>query len=221
MRNRMLWTLTLIAAVLAAGSSARAQWRENRLEFTPFVGYETPGSFPISDPLNNGVGTFRDRLRADGGLNYGAFLDYSITRHAQFEFGWNRNSTTFRERLAPNPVFVKAFDSDIDQYQFGMLYMFTGNDHKIRPYFAAGVGFEHEFNSGLTPNRTDFAYNLGGGVKYMFTRHLGFRADARYVPAYKNSSTEIECDPFGFCFPARVAHFLNRGNFTTGLVLRF
>ncbi len=221
MRTRLFLLFLLPVALLLTASSTEAQWRDHRLELTPFLGYETPGSFPISDPLNTGNGSFRDRLRADGGLSYGAFLDYSITRRAQFEFGWNRNSTTFRERLAPNPSFVRAFDSDIDQYQFGMLYMFTGNEHKIRPYVAAGVGFEHEFNSGLTPNRTDFAYNLGGGVKYMFTQHLGFRADARYVPAYKNSSTEIECDPFGFCFRARVAHFLNRGNFTTGLVFRF
>lgn len=221
MRNRLVLAFFTVGSLLVSSRPANAQWREHRLEITPVVGYETPGSFPISDPLNNGTGSFRDRFRADGGLSYGAFLDFSISRHAQFEFGWNRNSTTFRERLAPNPAYLRAFDSDIDQYQFGMLYMFTGSDHKIRPYVAAGLGFEHEFNSGLTPNRTDFSYNLGGGVKCMFTRHLGLRADARYVPAYKNSSTEIECDPFGFCFPARVAHFLNRGNFTTGVLLRF
>src|SRR5262249_983439 len=124
-------------------------------------------------------------------------------------------------RLVPSPVYTKAFDSDVDQYQFGMLYMFTGDDHRLRPYVAGGVGFAHEFNSGLTPNRTDFAYNLGGGVKYMLMRHLGRLADARCVPVYKTSSTEIVCDPFGFCFPARVAHFLNRGNFTAGVVFRF
>jgi opacity protein-like surface antigen len=220
MRNRWLWMLSTIGVFSLAGRPANAQWREHRLEITPVVGYETPGSFPINNTLTHG-GSFESQLRADGGLSYGVFLDYSITRHAQFEFGWNRNSTTFRERLAPSPTYVKAFDSDIDQYQFGMLYMFTGSEHRIRPYVAAGLGFEHEFNSGLTPNRTDFSFNLGGGVKYMFTRHLGFRADARYVPAYKNSSTEIVCDPFGFCFPAHVAHFLNRGNFTAGLILRF
>jgi hypothetical protein len=221
MRNRLFWMLLLmVVGVLLAGGPANAQWRENRFEFTPYVGYETPGSFPVVNPLSTTT-AFADRLRADGGLSYGAFLDYSISRHAQFEFGWNRNSTTFRARLFPSTVYTKAFDSDIDQYQFGMLFMLTGSDHKIRPYVAGGLGFEHEFNSGLTPNRTDFSYNLGGGVKYMATRHLGFRADARYVPAYKNSSTEIVCDPFGFCFPARVAHFLSRGNFTTGIVFRF
>lgn len=221
MRNRLFWMLViLVGLALLPASPANAQWRGNRFEFTPVVGYETPGSFPINNTLNP-LTVSGDRLRADGGLSYGAFLDYSFTRHAQFEFGWNRNSTTFRQRLSPSTTFTKAFDSDIDQYQFGLLYMFTGNDSKIRPYVAGGLGFEHEFNSGLTPNRTDFSYNLGGGVKYMFTRHLGLRADARYVPAYKNSSTEIICDPFGFCFRARVAHFLNRGNFSTGLVFRF
>jgi opacity protein-like surface antigen len=207
-----------VALLLLFAAPARAQWWEHRFEVAPFVGYETPGSFPVNNPV---LGTSSDRLRADGGLSYGTFLDVSLTRNAQFEFSWHRNSTTFSQRIFPSTVYVKAFDSDIDQYQFGLLYMLFGDDHKLRPYIAGGVGFAHQSNSGQNSNRTDFAYNVGGGVKYMVNSHFGFRGDARFVPIYRNSSNEIFCDPFGFCFTARVSHYLNRGNFTGGLIFRF
>ncbi len=209
-------------ALLFAGPSAKAQWWNNRFEIDPNVGYQTSGSFPVvnrSFALPNGAPG--DRLRADGGLSYGTFIDYSLTRNAQFEFGWNRNSTTYRERIFPSANYVRAFDSDIDQFQFGFLYMVMSDEHRIRQFIAGGVGFAHEFNSGLTPNRTDFSYNLGGGVKYMFSQHFGIRGDARYVPVYKNSSPALFCDPFGFCFLGNVANFLSRGNFSGGLIFRF
>lgn len=223
MRNRLfLVALAGLFLLPLFSSPAQAQWWNNRFEFDPNVGYQTSGSFPI---VNNAFrppsGVPGDRLRADGGLSYGTFIDYSITRNAQFEFGWNRNSTTYRERLFPSNTYVKAFNSDIDQFQFGFLYMVLSDEHRIRPFIAGGVGFAHEFNSGATPNRTDFSYNIGGGVKYMLNQHFGLRGDARYVPVYKNSSPAVFCDPFGFCFVGNVANFLSRGNFSGGLIFRF
>jgi opacity protein-like surface antigen len=214
MRNRSAWILTGIV-FLVASAPAKAQWRREKWEFTPFAGYETSGSFPINNSL------VVDRLRANGNASFGTFLDYSLTESAQFEFMWNRNQTTFSERQVADGLFRKAFHSDIDQFQFGLLYMLRGSDQRLRPYLAGGVGFTHDWNTGATPDRTQFSYGFGGGVKYMVDRHFGLRGDARWLATYENSSTELFCDPFGFCFPARVAHYLNRGNFVGGLVFRF
>ncbi|PWT86895.1 MAG: hypothetical protein C5B56_11670 [Proteobacteria bacterium] len=223
MRNKSLFGLmTFLTLSLFCSSPATAQWWQHRFEVTPFAGYETSGSFPVVNAsFTNPFGVPRDSLRAEGGLSYGTYIDYSITRNAQFEFSWSRNSTTFSERIFPSTIYVKAFDSDIDQYQFGLQYMLLGDEHKIRPFIAGGVGFAHQSNSGANPGGTDFAYNLGGGVKYMFTEHFGVRGDARYIPQRKNSSLQTICDPFGFCFVANVSNYLSRGNFTAGLVFRF
>jgi opacity protein-like surface antigen len=219
MCNRWLGLAGLVALLLCTGAPAQAQWWQHKFEVDPFVGYETPGSFPVVD--NTFQVATGDRLRADGTLSYGTFIDYSLTRNAQVEFSWHRTSPTFNERVFPSTVYAKAFDSDIDQYQFGLLYMLFGDEHKIRPYIAGGLGFAHQSNSGANPSSTKFAYNLGGGVKYMFTSHFGLRGDARFVPIRENSSIQTICDPFGFCFNAKVGNYLNRGNFTAGLVFQF
>jgi Outer membrane protein beta-barrel domain len=206
---------------LVANAPARAQYGSSRLEkweFTPFVGYETSGSYP----LNSTSATVTvNRLREDGAASFGTFIGYSITTNAQFEFMWDRNLTSYSVQQAPGSPFMKAYDSTVDQYQFGALYMLFGEEHKWRPYIAGSLGFTHEFNNGGNPTRLDFSFGLGGGVKYVLTRHLAFRGDARYMPTHANSGLATYCDPFFGCYTARVAQYQHRGNFVAGLAFRF
>ena len=205
---------------LAASGPAKAQYGYSRLEkweFTPFVGYETTGSYPLSPTTT----TAANALRINGAASFGTFIGYSLTSNAQFEFLWDRNMTTYSVQPAPGQAFMKAYDSSVDQYQFGILYMFLGDEHKWRPYFAGGLGFTHEFNSGGNPTRLDFSYGIGGGTKYTLTKHISFRADARYMPTYANSSIQTFCDPFFGCYNAKVSQYQHRGNFLAGLAFHF
>ena len=206
---------------LAAGAPAMAQYGGSRLEkweFTPFVGYQTSGSYPLN-PTSTTV-TVND-LRINGATSFGTFIGYSITPNAQFEFQWNRNLTSYSLQQTPGAPYMKAYDSSVDQYQFGVLYMFLGDEYKWRPYFAGSLGFTHEFNSGGNPTRLDFAYGIGGGVKYRLTRYLSFRGDARYTPTYANSGLATYCDPFYGCYTAKVSQYQHRGNFVAGLAFHF
>jgi outer membrane protein with beta-barrel domain len=214
MHKRTAW-IVIALICLTASAPTRAQWRREKWELVPFVGYETSGSFPITNSL--GV----DRLRTNANVSYGTFVDYTLTDSAQFEFMWNRNPTTYSEHQIATGQYVKAFDSKIDQFQFGLLYMFRGSDTKLRPYIAGGLGFTRDWNSGATANRTAFSFGLGGGVKYMVDKYFGLRADARFMPTYANSSPGVYCDIFGFCYPATTPNYLKRGNFTGGLIFRF
>jgi hypothetical protein len=216
MVRNYLWLLPGLVCMLAC-APARAQWYENdKFEVTPFVGYETSGNYPLN-PENNSPIT---GLRSNGATSFGTFIDYNLTRNFQAEFMWDRNMTSYSEQVLPNPAYVTAFNSDIDQYQFGFDYMVLGDEHKIRPYFAGSVGFTHEFNSGGTPNRTDFSYGLGGGVKYELNSHIGFRGDARYLPTYANTALGQYCGPFG-CYVANVHQYQSRGNFVAGVIFKF
>ncbi len=205
------------ALFLLAAISVRAQ---ERFEFTPFVGYETSASYPV------GVTTFPegqdqiDRLRVNDGIAFGTFLDYSLTENFQPEFMWNHNNTSYSAHDILTNSYVSAYHSDIDQFQFGGLYMFRSSEYKFRPYVAASLGFTHDSNGNNTPNRTEFSYSLGGGVKYSLGRHVGLRGDLRYLPTYGSSSNELYCGPFG-CYYANVSHFLNRGSFTGGIIFKF
>jgi opacity protein-like surface antigen len=208
--------LAAAAIFLLSAVSAKAQ---ARFEIDPFVGYETSASYPIS--LSSGsTGDPIDRLRVNDAAAFGTFLDYSVSENFQAEFMWNRNNTSYSAHDVLTNSYVSAYHSIIDQYQFGGLYMFRASDVKLRPYVAASLGFTHDENSNLTPDRTEFSYSIGGGVKYYATRHIGFRADLRYLPTYGSSSNELYCGPFG-CYYANVSHYLNRGSFTGGIIFKF
>ncbi len=102
-----------LAFCLLSGVSAFAQ---GRFEVSPFVGYETSGSYPVSvystpAPV--------DSLRVNDALAFGTFLDYNLTENVQAEFMWNRNNTSYSARSILTGDYHKAFDSTVDQYQFG------------------------------------------------------------------------------------------------------
>src|ERR1700686_1204291 len=76
MRFRVVLLLATIVSLIA-GAPARAQWNDfKKWEITPFVGFETAGSYPITSSFTV------DRLRADSGASFGAFVDYSLTENA-------------------------------------------------------------------------------------------------------------------------------------------
>jgi len=218
-----------VAAFLLMGVYTNAQ---GKFEVTPFIGYETSGSYPL-DVLSNTGGPLAlvDNLRVNDALSYGSFLDYNLSENFQFEFMWDRNNTSYSAHDITTQAYYKAYDSDIDQFQFGGLYMFRGSEHRLRPYVAASLGFTQDSNgnlttsgstpAGTTPNRTEFAYSIGGGVKYYLNRHVGLRGDIRFLPTYGSSSNGEYCDPFFGCYNARVRNYLDRGNFVGGVIFRF
>jgi hypothetical protein len=204
---RTLWFAAGLFMVAAISTPA-----QGRFEVTPFVGYENTGSYPVSN--NTGL---VDRLRVNDSVAFGTFLDYNLSENFQTEFMWNRNNTSYSAHDISTDTYFSAYHSVIDQYQFGGLYMLRDSSHRLRPYFAASVGFTHDENGGGNPNRTEFSYSLGGGIKYYATKRLGFRADLRYLPTYGSSG--VSCDSFYGCYQDR--HYLNRGSFTTGVVFHF
>ena len=217
MRYRLLlWLMGMFVLCSVATSPASGQWRDiSKWEVAPFVGYETGGSYPVTNSFTI------DRLRVDGSLSYGAFIDYALTENSQAEFMWSRNNTSFSERDAATQTYSKAFNSDFDQFSFGFLYMLKDSERKLRPFIAGGIGFSHEFNEGNNPNRTLLAFNLGGGAKYEVTRRFSLRGDLRWLPSRANRTPTVQCDIFGNCFRQNVSNYLQRVNFTGGFAFRF
>jgi len=208
--------LLMIGLGLIASAPARAQYGEyKKWEIAPFVGYETGGSYPINSSLTV------DRLRINSGLSYGMSVDYSLTENTQAEFLWNRNNTSFSAHDFTTNTYSKAFNSDFDQFMFGFLYMLRNSEQKLRPFIDAGIGFAHESNDNGQPNHTLFAFGLGGGAKYELTRHFAFRGDLRYMPSRANRTPQTLCDPFFGCYTQNTSNYLQRVNFTAGIVFRF
>ncbi len=201
---------------LIASVPARAQWRDvKKWEISPFVGFETGGSYPVTNSFTV------DRLRVDSGASYGAFVDYSLTENTQAEFMWSRNNTSFSAHDITTNSYSKAFNSDVDQFELGFLYMLRSSEQKLRPFIDAGIGVTHEFNEGANPNRTLLSFGLGGGAKYELSRHFALRGDLRWLPSRANKTPGVTCDFFGNCFQQNMSNYLQRVNFTGGIAFRF
>jgi hypothetical protein len=201
---------------LIASVPARAQWRDvKKWEISPFVGFETGGSYPVTNSFTV------DRLRVDSGASYGAFVDYSLTENTQAEFMWSRNNASFSAHDITTNSYSKAFNSDVDQFELGFLYMLRSSEQKLRPFIDAGIGFTHEFNEGANPNRTLLSFGLGGGAKYELSRHFALRGDLRWLPSRANKTPGVTCDFFGNCFQQNMSNYLQRVNFTGGIAFRF
>ena len=208
--------LLMFVLCSAYSSPAFGQYGEyKKWELAPFVGYETGGSYPVTNSFTV------DRLRVDRGVSFGTFIDYSVTENSQAEFMWARNNTSFSDRDASTGTYSKAFNSDFDQFSFGFLYMLKNSERKLRPFIAGGIGFSHESNTGGNPNRTLLAFNLGGGAKYELSRHFGLRGDLRWLPSRANKTPQIQCDIFGNCFQQNVSNYLQRVMFSGGIAFRF
>src|SRR5260221_9752675 len=203
MRNRVVWLLAAMLC-LVASAPAKAQYGWEKWEVAPFVGFETSGSVPVTNSLTV------DRLRANSGTSFGAFLDYRLSENAQAELMWNRNMTSFSERDAATGIYSKVFNSDIDQFHFGLLYMLRNSEKKLRPFIAGGIGFTHDSNSGNNSNKTSFSYGLGGGVKKYLPRHFGLRGAVRGGSTIWNKKAGINLGPFGVLTHARVSEFFVR-----------
>jgi hypothetical protein len=217
MRVAMMWIAAMVLCLVTT-TTANAQWWNHKWEITPFAGYETSGSYSVTPDINGFGAT---SLRINSALSYGGFVDYSLTRNFQAEFMYDRNDTSYSDRVFPNPSYTRAFSTHVNQFQFGGDYMLLGPSHRLRPYLAGSIGFTYEDNGLGVPNRTDFAFSVGGGVKYFLTSHIGLRADARYMPTYANSSDQTFCDPFFGCYTARTPNYQSRGNFVGGIIFRF
>jgi hypothetical protein len=217
MRYRLpLLFMCMFMLCFGAISPTFAQWHDpSKWEVAPFMGYETGGSYPVTNSFTV------DRLRVDAGLSNGTFIDYSLTENSQAEFMWSRNNTSFSERDAATQTYSKAFNSDFDQFSFGFLYMLKDSERKLRPFIAGGIGFSHESNDGNNPNRTLLAFNLGGGAKYQVSKRFSLRGDLRWLPSRANRTPAVQCDIFGNCFQQNVSNYLQRVNFTGGFAFRF
>src|SRR5260370_31119648 len=112
---------------------------------------------------------------------------------------WSRNNTSFSERAAATQTYSKAFNTDFDQFSFGFLYMVRNSERKLRPFIAGGIGASHESNTGVNPNRTLLAFNLGGGAKYQVSRNIALRGDLRRVPSPAANTPQVQVAPLGTC----------------------
>ena len=211
--------LTLFATPGAFAQGGFGQgMSQHEFEITPFGGYKFGGRIDVPP---DAVSVF-DYLPIKSSVDYGLEADYSIWPNLQAEFQFNHQPTEIDAHQFANDTNIPLTSASINMYQFGFVYNFKPTDAKLKPFFGAGLGFTNWKPSSALPFSNTFSYNVGGGVKYFFSSHVGLRLDVRWSPSRTTSQNEQFCDPFyGFCGTERVSSHAEQGQVNVGLIFRF
>lgn len=216
--------IVLVFVFACAASCALAQDQDTgwaKFEVTPFAGYKFGGKIDVSQP-----GGVEQNLLIRSNYDYGAMLDYALWPGFKAEFMWvNQPSTlAFQDFTTIPPTTTDLTHTTLSTFTWGIDYDFRG-DSKLRPFVAGGLGFTH-FTNIDNPNNVylgfynKFAYNVGGGVKYYFMPHAGFRVDFRYLATRTTPGQSVQCTQFG-CFQVATTNHANQGEMNFGLILKF
>jgi hypothetical protein len=182
--TRTIFATTLRPLVLAISMLAMSlAVPVQAVEVTPFVGHRYGGSF---EDANTAA-----KFEVADASTFGVVLDFDLEPDRQIEVLLSRQNTslTTSGTFTGNPL----FDLTIDYYHIGGLYMLPDFD-RIRPFVSGTFGLTR-----MAPDRADlttenrFSLSLGAGAKFILTKQLGLRFDARGIYTMLNSDTAVFC----------------------------
>ena len=183
------------------------------LDLTPIVTYGSRMSLPIQ-PVVPGT---NPEVVVNASPGYGFALGARIREGDLLEFRWSTQDSYIEIR--DGRVAVPRSRMTLNQFycDFTHEYVIRHPAPWLRPFIIASVGATSmvpEANSGSIY----FSVGIGGGVKFLVSRHLGFRIQAQWL------STLI--DPHGTAICAGCALHLagalgSQAELTVGPILRF
>lgn len=222
---RKLVALVFVIAFGASCALAQDSFLQ-KIEVTPFVGAKVGGKINVA---GNTTDPTIDNLLIKSSIDYGGIFDYSLFENFQVEAMWDHQpSAISAHHFGPGvPAGREVLtNTNLDTVTFGANYAFRG-ESKVRPFIAGGLGWTH-FTNTNDPNNVDlgfsnkFAYNIGGGLKYYFSKFAGFRFDLRYLGTRTTPGQTVECSAFlGECFQVATTNHANQMAANLGLILRF
>jgi hypothetical protein len=205
--------LALVFTVLLIG--VLPSFAQQHFEIQPFVGYKYGGGLDVgSNPF--GI----NRINIDSSIAYGATFTFNPAARLGFEFLWNRQPTNSTGSLHGGGTYPQKFGVTLDQFHGDLLFSLTDHGSKLEPFALLGFGATDMHGAGSST--TKFSFGMGGGVKYFVSRHVGFRMQARYTPTYAYTSNGgVWCNWWGYCWVVGNDHFIQQGDVSAGLILRF
>jgi hypothetical protein len=215
-----------LLGVLLAGAPATA-FAQGKVEASIGAGYTA--SEGISTDQRLLLGQVYDTLSPISGGSFHFTFGVYLTENTEVEFLWAHQSSRL-DAEGPNGASLQISDLSLNNYMGNFVYNWGEHDAKARPYFQFGLGTtQYAFGANLLagstgniPNDTKFATNVGGGVKLMFSPHVGAKVGVRWTPTYITSTSGgMWCDPFYGCWPVANAHYANAFDTFGAVLFRF
>ncbi len=203
----------ILAILLMIPSAALAQ---NRFEISPFVGWRH------GNDINDVSGI---RVNLESGVAYGFMVDVGITSNLYVEFIYSYRQTNGRLFVPPGlpeagPVGEFDIEGNVDYYQGGLLYQWDLRNPELKPFIVGTLGAA-SMRSG-EQSSTRFSWGGGAGIKYMFSKNIGFRGEYRLFSTSTNFVGRGGwCDWWGFCYTFLTNQYLYQSQFSAGLTIGF
>ncbi len=206
--------LQLLALSLDANAQQQVQPKPLRFDFAAFIGYRTSMSFPVEPSV---TGT-NPRVVVDGGPSYGASFGVRLREEDLVEVRWARqDSHLHTEDITPQ---LSRQHMILDQLHgdFSHEFFLENWPPWARPFVLGSVGATH-ISSGTNINFTRFSFGLGGGIRLYANRHLGFKAQAEWLPVVTDPHVAFICG--GGCIIHIADSLASQGEVVAGPLLRF
>jgi hypothetical protein len=177
---------------------------DDRFQVTPFLGYTLFGGVDV----NGGT------LRIDDTIIYGIVFDARVRGMALVEVEYRRMASdlTFEQSFAPT---TKVFGLDVNYLDVGVqVELLPG---VARPYAGVAAGLTLINPHTSVDDELRFSLAFEGGVKVLFSQHVGLRAQARLTTTFFSDSSTIFCGTSGCAFGLGGAGLL-QGDFALGAV---
>jgi hypothetical protein len=183
-----------------------------QVEFTPFFGYRTGGTFQ-ADAIN----PYGD-VEIDDSSAYGLMVNIPLTPWSQIELMADFQNSNFKGN---GDIFIpdeNLGDVDVAYYHVG--YVFQGADPKIQPFGVISLGATN-INPELAglDSETAFSTSFGGGVKIFLSKNVGLRLEGRgfYTLLDSNSDSYGHCDYYCYDY----GEDMWQTELRAGLIVRF
>ena len=152
---------------MAVGIITSIQLNAQRVELTPFIGYQTGAK----------IYTGYEYLRVSDGMDYGGSLNVNLGGGRYGEFSYSHMAST----LSYDGYSEDICDLAVDYYSLGALQEMMP-DAKTTPYgmFTLGV-VNYRPTSGGYESENKMHVSLAGGIKIRASERIGIRLQARLL----------------------------------------
>jgi hypothetical protein len=201
-RKSLSVTGILIYILIAGMADAKAQ----RLELSPFIGYETGST----------VYTSLGYMYIGGGMDYGGNIDWSIGKNRYAEISYSHMVTTLNVDDGYNERYL--FDLGVNYYSIGILQE-SKPLSKISPYGLFSLGWVN-----YNPQTDDYSgenkmhFSLAGGIKIKASERIGVRLQARLLMPIFYAGGNFNASTGGTSMNVSATSVAFQGDFTAAIV---
>jgi len=185
----------------------------SRFEISPLISYRSH----LSLPVQAGVEGLDSKVVLDSSPAFGIGLGLRIDNSNLLELTWSRQDSYARIENSNNVFPSTRVILNQVHCNFSQEYGLGRRIPWLRPFLVGSVGATY---IGITSSSsTHLSVGVGGGVRFLVSRHLGFRVRAEWLPIFHSAEQAELCG--GTCLVSVGGTVVSQSDVSVGPVFRF